>query len=41
LLSRVLASYRDAPDARLRELMVRLSRHLFAFIEAARLTKSE
>jgi hydroxyquinol 1,2-dioxygenase len=41
LLNRVLASYRDVPDARLRELMGRLSRHLFAFIEEARLTKSE
>jgi catechol 1,2-dioxygenase len=41
LLGSVLASYRGAPDARLREIMGLLSRHLFAFVEEARLTKSE
>ena len=41
LLRRVLASYRDVPDARLRELMGVLSRHLFAFVQEAQLTKAE
>ncbi|MCC7461433.1 MAG: 6-chlorohydroxyquinol-1,2-dioxygenase [Gammaproteobacteria bacterium] len=41
LLERVIASYRDAPDPRLREIMQLLSRALFGFIEAARPTQAE
>jgi catechol 1,2-dioxygenase len=41
LLNHVLASYRDTPDTRLREIMGLLSRHLFAFVQDARLSKSE
>jgi hydroxyquinol 1,2-dioxygenase len=41
LRDQVLASYADAPDPRLRELLRTLSRHLFAFIEETQLTQAE
>lgn len=41
LLERVLASYGDVPDARLREIMRLLSRSLFDFLGQVRLTRAE
>lgn len=41
LLERVLASYQDTGDARLREIMRLLSRALFDFARQARLTRAE
>ncbi|MGQ1797389.1 dioxygenase family protein [Kocuria oceani] len=41
LTDRVVASFEDAPDARLKELMQALTRHLHAFIREVRLTEAE
>ncbi|WP_267618506.1 dioxygenase family protein [Gordonia bronchialis] len=41
LIERVLASFDDTPDTRLRELMQSLVRHLHAFIRDVRLTEDE
>ena len=41
LVQTVLASFRDTPDLRLKELMEGLVRHLHAFIREVRLTESE
>jgi hydroxyquinol 1,2-dioxygenase len=41
LVDRVVASFAGAPDARLRELMQALTRHLHAFVREVRLTERE
>jgi len=41
LLERVVASFDDAPDPRLRQLMQSLTRHLHAFVREVRLTEAE
>ncbi|MBM0231125.1 hydroxyquinol 1,2-dioxygenase [Micromonospora sp. STR1_7] len=41
LVERVVASFDDAPDERLRELMQALTRHLHAFLREVRLTEQE
>lgn len=41
LVERVVASFGDTPDPRLRELMQALTRHLHAFVREVRLTEQE
>ncbi|MFC4022030.1 dioxygenase [Micromonospora sp. GCM10011542] len=41
LVERVVASFDDAPDQRVRELMQALTRHLHAFVREVRLTERE
>ncbi|MGK5440479.1 dioxygenase [Micromonospora sp. URMC 105] len=41
LVERVVASFDDTPDPRLRELMQALTRHLHAFVREVRLTEEE
>jgi hydroxyquinol 1,2-dioxygenase len=41
LVARVLASFDDTPDPRLRQLMQALARHLHAYIREVRLTENE
>ena len=41
LVERVVASFDDAPDPRLKELMQALTRHLHAFLREVRLTEQE
>ncbi|AEV83652.1 Catechol 1,2-dioxygenase [Actinoplanes sp. SE50] len=41
LTDRVVASFADTPDPRLREVMRSLTRHLHAFVRDVRLTEDE
>src|SRR6476659_6762460 len=41
LVARVVESFAGAPDARLRQLMQALTRHLHAFLREVRLTEAE